>query len=161
MSNIRTWSGFQFIKSGMFKISDRPYKFKNWTSELVIDFYDKRYAKADETVYLLISENFEMMYVGEFTYNLEDRWLSKGHVNHHMYDKIEESINKGHVITIWLAISPYCVVEGCDDLNVSKALEQQIMREYQPKWNARNKQSEAREWRAKNCVKLNTFIATS
>lgn len=160
MSEIHTYSGFQFIKSGDFKPSDNPYKFKDWTSKLVIDLYDERYAKADETAYLLMSDNLEIMYVGEFTYNLEDRWLSKGHVNHHMYDKIEDAISKGINISIWLAISPYFEVSDYGEINISKALEHQIMREYKPSWNTRNKQSEAKKWRAKNCIKLNTFINT-
>ncbi len=157
MTAIKTIAGFEFIKAGVFKFSSSPYKFKNWTSELVLDLFDERFEKADETAYLLMEGN-EILYVGEFTYNLKDRWLSKSHVNHHMYDHIEVALKSGRTIAIWLAVSPYCTIDGHGELNISKSLEQAILIKHQPKWNSRNKQSAAPKWRNKHCIKLNTFV---
>ena len=151
-------SGFDFVKVGEFRFSEKPYQFKNWTSDLMLNLCDPIYEKADETTYLLIIDE-KIMYVGEFTYNLKSRWISKNHVNHHMYDNIEKSLQEEKVISLWLAISPYYKIPDCgEELNVSKALEQHIMRKEQPPWNLRNKQSEAKEWREKNCIRLDSLI---
>jgi hypothetical protein len=157
MSDYRSVSGFEFIKAGEFLISEQPYQFKDWTSKLVLKLYDERYEKAEETVYLLTSED-QILYVGEFTYNLKDRWISKNHVNHHMYDNIEKFVVTGKTIFFWLAISPFCEIPEYGELNVSKALEQQVMREHQPEWNSRNKQTGAKEWRSKHCIRLDSFV---
>ncbi len=157
MPEIRKISGFRFVKVGQFLLSDKPYQFKNWTSKIVLSLYDKKYEKADETVYLVMSDH-EILYVGEFTYNLKDRWISKNHVNHHMHNNIEELLTRGKNLSIWLAISPYCETPEIGELNISKSLEQWIMREYQPKWNSRSKSSESKEWRCNNCIRIDSFI---
>jgi hypothetical protein len=162
MSDFRKISGFEFLKAGEFFRSDEPYQFKDWESQLVLKLQDERYEKADETAYLLMDDE-RILYVGEYTYNLKDRWISKNHVNHHKYDNIYELVDKGKSITLWLALSPYCEIQGYGELNVSKSLEQQIMRDHpsECEWNSRNKQSEAREWRAKNCIRLDSFTTQS
>jgi hypothetical protein len=157
MSEFIKISGFDFVKAGEFQFSEEPYQFKTWTSKLLLKLFDDRYEKADETAYLIMCEE-QILYVGEFTYNLKDRWISKNHVNHHMYDNIVNSLNEGKVISLWLAISRFCEIAEHGELNVSKALEQHIMREYQPIWNSRNKQSESKEWREKNCIRLDSFM---
>ncbi len=150
-------SGFKFIRAGIFRFSESPYHFKNWTSKLSIEFDDERYEKADETVYFLMSDE-KILYVGEFTYNLKNRWLSKNHVNHHMYDEIESFLTEGKSISLWLAISPFCQIPEYGELNLSKALEHQIMKDHKPIWNSRNIQSGAKEWREKNCIRLDSFL---
>lgn len=146
-----------FVKAGDFQLSVNPYHFKTWTSKIILNLYDEKYEKADETVYL-VTYNDEILYVGEFTYNLKDRWISKNHVNHHMYENIEKLLTDGKIPSIWLAISPYCEIPELGELNISKSLEQKIMRDNQPKWNSRNKQSKVEEWRHKNCIRLDSFI---
>lgn len=141
MTEIRKVSGFEFIKAGTFSVSNKQYKFKNWTSEIVMELLDERYENADETAYLLMYED-QILYVGEYTYNLKERWISKGHVNHHMYDNIYSFIKEGKNTSIWLAISPYCNIPGYGEINISKSIEQQIMRKHKPAWNLRNKHSD-------------------
>ncbi|MEH6628953.1 MAG: hypothetical protein V7739_21135 [Motiliproteus sp.] len=161
MSEFQNIEGFEFVNAGDFVVSDAPYQFKGWESKIALRLHDERYEKADETVYFITCEGI-ILYVGEYTYNLKDRWLSKNHVNHHMYDNIENLlITEGKLLSLWLAISPYCETPAHGELNVSKALEQQIMRRHQPEWNTRNKHSEAKEWRARNCVRLDSFIQTT
>lgn len=157
MEDIKVISGFEFIKAGSFAISDNPYEFKDWTSEIVMNLYDERYEKADETAYF-ITDGDEILYAGEFTYNLKDRWISKGHVNHHMYDNIDKLLKEGRSPVIWLAISPYCEIPEYGEINISKSIEQQILRDFQPKWNSRNKHSESKEWRDKNCIRLDSYV---
>lgn len=152
----RKISGFHFIKAGDFLFADTPCKFKSWESNLILDLYDERYRNADETVYL-VTHNDTILYVGEYTYNLKERWLTKNYVNHHMYDKIESQLTLGKEISLWLAIKPYCEVAEFGLLNISKSLEQQIIKEYKPEWNSRSRHSGSDEWR-KNCLKLNSFI---
>ena len=153
----RNISGFEFIKAGEFVKTDVPCSFKGWDSYIKIDFSDERYERADETVYVVTTGN-NILYVGEFTYNLRDRWLSRGYVNHHMYSKIEEFLKSNQELSIWLAVEPYCNIENHGQLNISKSLEQHILKDTSPDWNLRNKHSGSSEWRVKNCIKLNTFI---
>jgi len=156
-AEFRNELGFDFIKAGSFLFSGEPYKFKNWTSKIVLSLFDERYEKADETVYLLTSEE-AILYVGEFSYNLNDRWISKNHVDHHMYDNIEKLLTEGRVVSIWLAVSPYCGIPEYGEINISKSIEHQLVRDYQPEWNLRNRHSAAKEWREENCIRLDSFI---
>ncbi len=154
--------GFKFIKVGEFKFSEKPHKFKTWVSELSVNLYDERYEKADETVYLMIDEKEEILYVGEFTYNLNDRGLCKKYVDHHQYENIESALKEKKDISLWLAISPYCAIKGCGELNISKSIEQQIVIVHQPKWNKRGKQLGSEDfqgWRDKNCIRLDSFLS--
>jgi hypothetical protein len=153
----RNISGFEFVKAGRFVSTDIPYRFKWWSSFLKIEFFDERYERADETAYLLAAGD-NILYAGEFTYNLRDRWLSRGYVNHHMYGNIEEFLKTNQKLFIWLAVEPYCSVENHGQINISKSLEQQVIKDFCPPWNRRNKHSGSPEWRKKNCIKLNTYI---
>lgn len=155
----RNISGFEFIKAGEFVKTDIPCNLKRWDSYIKIIFSDERYERADETVYV-VTTGEKILYVGEFSYNLRDRWLTRGYVNHHMYTKINEFLeNKSNQeLSIWLAVEPYCHIESHGQLNISKSLEQRILNDKSPDWNRRNKHSGSLEWRTKNCIKLNTFI---
>jgi len=157
MNEFRKICGFIFVKVGGFFFSDKPHQFKNWTSEIVINLTDERFEKADESVYV-ITCNDGLLYVGEYTYNFKARWISQGHVNHHMYDNIYNSLKDGKDINIWLAVSPYVVIPEYGEMNISKSLEQEITKQYKPEWNSRNKNSDAKEWREKNCIRLDSFI---
>lgn len=157
MNVFRKVSGFDFLKAGDFSFADTPYKFKRWESNLILNLYDERYRNADETAYIVTS-NEVILYAGEYTYNLQERWLSKNYVNHHMYDNIESLIAQGKEASLWLAIEPYCEISEYGLLNISKSLEQQIIKDYQPEWNSRNRHSGSSEWRDKNCLNLNSFI---
>ncbi|SIS90947.1 hypothetical protein [Neptunomonas antarctica] len=153
----RNISGFEFVKAGEFVKTDIPCNLKRWDSYIKINFFDKRYERADETVYV-VTTGENILYVGEFSYNLRDRWLTRGYVNHHMYSNINDFLESNQELYIWLAVEPYCNIESHGKLNISKSLEQHILNDTRPNWNRRNKNSGSVEWRVKNCIKLNTFI---
>lgn len=150
MLEIKQESGFEFVKAGKFSISDAPCQLKNFKLTVKLDLYSQEFEKANETTYFITCED-TMLYVGEYTYNLKDRWLTRNHVNHHMHDNIEEALKADKELYLWLCISPYCDISENSKLNVSKSLEQKIMTKHKPEWNKRNKNSEAKDWREKNC----------
>jgi hypothetical protein len=153
--------GFDFVKAGDFYLADEPRtgsdKNGPWEVYASLELFDKRYRKADETVYF-VTADYEIMYVGEYTYNFEDRWLSGNYVNHHKYLEIEMELKEKREVSIWLAISPYCEAGDIEEFNLSKSLEQEILRKIDPPWNSRNKTAKWKKWRADNCIKINTLV---
>ncbi|MBE8190537.1 MAG: hypothetical protein HAW58_06815, partial [Candidatus Thioglobus sp.] len=126
-----------------------------------LKLYSDDYKKADETAYLVYSDK-ELKYAGEYTYNLEDRWLSgnkrakTNYSNHHKNDKIKKELDSGKEVSLWLAVSPYCTVKG-KEINIGKSIEQEILRDSNPEWNTRNTNNGAKNWRSKNCIRLDEF----
>jgi hypothetical protein len=143
-------SGFEFVKAGEFSLSDTPCRLKNYTLTVKLNLYIQDFEKADETAYFITCED-EIVYVGEYTYNLKDRWLTRGHANHHMHDNIETALKSDKQLYLWLCVSPYCDLPDNCKINISKSLEQKIMNKHLPEWNRRNKGSTAKDWRAKHC----------
>jgi len=150
-------SGFEFVKAGKFSLSDTPCQLKNYTLTVKLDLYIQDFEKADETAYFITCED-KIVYVGEYTYNLKDRWLTRMHANHHMHDNIENSLEAEKQLYLWLCISPYCDIAGEGKLNISKSLEQKIMNVRKPEWNKRNKNSEAKEWREEHCKSVTDIL---
>ena len=156
--------GFKFVKAGAFYLAKEPWtgggkKTGIWESYVSLRLYDGQYRKADETVYLVYSE-LDLKYVGEFSYNLEDRWLKENedYVKHEKFKNIENEINNGHEVTIWLAVSPYDDIDEINQLNISKSIEHEILRKYSPEWNSRNKTGRWEDWRKDNCIKVADII---
>jgi hypothetical protein len=73
-------NGFEFVKVGNFYINNQPleitYKGKKDKVSISLGLINEQFKNADESAYLICSED-ELVYVGEFSYNLEDRWLRK------------------------------------------------------------------------------------
>lgn len=160
MLEIKKESGFEFVKVGEFSISDAPCQLKNGPLTVKLDLYIQDFEKADETAYFITCDD-KIVYVGEYTYNLKDRWLTRGHANHHMHDNIENSLNNKQQLFLWLCISPYCDIAGNEKLNVSKSLEHKIMsnhKNHNDLWNKRNKGTAAKEWREKHCKSVTDIL---
>lgn len=151
--------GFEFIKVGVFYLEeDKPWTDKNgeWEIKASLRLFSDEYKKADETAYVVYSDD-ELKYVGEYTYNLGDRWLRGNYVNHHKSDEIEKEINSGKEVSLWLAVSPYYVIKDFT-INLGKSIEQEILRHYDLVWNKRNKIKQWEKWRGKNCIKVNNIV---
>ena len=153
--------GFKFVKAGIFYLEDRPWEGKDekgpWKVRASLKMIDERFRKADETAYLIFSGD-ELKYVGEYTYNLEERWLNGNYVNHHKYLEIEKEIAGGKEVSIWLAVSPYLKTDKIENLNISKSLEHEILRRQSPEWNKRNQTKKWEDWRQRNCQKVNDIV---
>lgn len=153
--------GFEYLKIGQFALADTPCQLKTWTSEIVLKLEDERFEKVGETLYF-ITEDEQIVYIGEFTYNLKSRWLSKGYVVHHMYDRIADALNDGSELAMWVAISPYIEIPEMGELNVSKSLEQKMIKHFKPEWNKRNRYCADKEaWVGKHCMRLDQYLAES
>lgn len=159
MSEIKELLGYEFIRAGVFYLSEIPWCDKNKENcvRASLELNSEKYRKADETAYLVYSDNI-LKYVGEYTYNLGDRWLSGDYVNHHKSDLIEKEIESGKEVTLWLAISPYYNVNEKTRINISKSIEHEILRQYDTEWNKRNKIKKWEEWRNKNCVPVEDIV---
>lgn len=153
--------GFQFVKAGVFYLADEPWKGNDktgpWAIRASLKLVDDQFRKADETVYLIFSDD-ELKYVGEYTYKLEDRWLYNEYVNHHKYKEIEEEISEGKVVSMWLAVLPYCEAGEIKQLNISKSLEHEIIKQCSPEWNKRNQTKKWEVWRSENCIKVSDIV---
>jgi hypothetical protein len=153
--------GFEFIKAGVFYLADIPWEGRDntgsWSIRASIKLVHKRFHQADETVYIIESDD-ELRYVGEYSYNFADRWLHKDYVNHHKYNEIENDLLNHKTVSIWLAISPYLRTKEIEQFNISKALEQEILRRYSPEWNKRNRINRHEQWRRRNCEKVSDIV---
>ncbi|WP_018983656.1 GIY-YIG nuclease family protein [Salinimonas chungwhensis] len=153
--------GFEFLKVGTFSFADTPCQLKTWVSEIVLNLTDVRYEKIGETLYF-ITRGEDIVYIGEFTYTLKNRWLSKGYVVHHIYDKLAEALREGTELAMWVAVSPYVDIPQMGELNISKSLEQKMIKHFKPGWNKRNRYSADNEnWVTKHCLRLEKLLAMS
>ncbi len=153
---LKTLYGFEFVKAGVFYLAETSWKItsKGWEIRASLELVSEKFRKADETVYLVYSDD-DLVYVGEYTYNLESRWLSGNYVDHHKSDDIERQLEAGCDVTLWLAVFPYTSVDrSLQAINISKSIEHELLKKCDPKWNKRNKRSASEKWRQKNCISV-------
>lgn len=154
--------GFEFVKAGDFYLADVAWtgKKREWEIYASLRLVSDEFRKADESVYVVLA-NDELKYVGEYTYNLADRWLSGSYVNHHQSDLIESELKEGKEITLWLAVRPYSLTPENVPINISKSIEQEFLRQFDLEWNRRNKVKKWEFWRSENCVPVSEIITRS
>lgn len=159
MSEIIELLEYKFINVGVFYLAETPWCDKNGENcvRASLKLNSEEYRKADETAYLIYSNDI-LKYVGEYTYNLSDRWLSGDYVNHHKSDLIEQEIESGKKVTLWLAISPFCNINKTTRINISKSIEHEILRQHDAEWNKRNKINKWEKWRSNNCVSVEDIV---
>jgi hypothetical protein len=161
--------GFKFVKVGDFRINDKPLsvRYKGDTAEVKVSLklIDESFLKSDESAYLIYAED-ELVYVGEYSYNLKDRWLKKeDYIWHHTDIEIEKAL-ASKTVSLWLAIDPYLMLpDNSEKINVSKSIEQEILRRYSPSkdsdkpwWNKRGKVGNDPERRDLNCERVTKII---
>jgi hypothetical protein len=151
--------GFEFVKAGEFYLADIPWKGKKgeWEIYASIKLTSESFRKADESAYVVLSDS-ELKYVGEYTYSLEDRWLSGSYINHHKSDLIEQELKLDKKVTLWLAVKPYAMTPDNLSINISKSLEQELLRQCDLDWNKRSKIKKWESWRAENCIPVSEII---
>jgi hypothetical protein len=160
VSKTKIVHGFEFIKAGDFYLAETPWKGKNknFNIRASLKLTSEKYRQADETTYLIYS-GIDLKYVGEYTYNLNDRWLSGNYVNHHKSDLIEKELELGKEVSIWLAISPFAIINESIKINISKSIEHEILRKDDIEWNKRNRIKKWEEWRTKNCIPVEKIVS--
>ena len=163
--NYREVMGFKFVKVGEFYLSDKPYPVtfngKADCIKVCIEFVDDLFMKSDESAYLVYVDD-ELHYVGDFSYNLEDRWLRRhNYVWHGIDEDIEATLSlpDKKKVSLWLTVDPYTIHEA-KKLNISKSIEQEILRQTKPmpKWNKRGQLNRWADWREKNCTPVTNII---
>ena len=155
--------GFKFVKIGRFKLHEVPptvrFAGKQDQINVAIELFYDLFRQADESAYVIFADE-TLVYVGEYSYNFQDRWLRKGNSVWHNTDiKIEEKLRNNSEVTIWLVVDP-CVLlpDGMTKINISKSIEQEILKTDLPEWNKRGQYKKWHEWRTNNCVHVTEII---
>lgn len=158
----KTISGFKFVKIGEFYKCDEPYQVKFEGKEISIDLSIKlisdMFKQSDESAYLIFV-NDNLVYVGEYSYNFEDRWLRKSkYVWHNTDDRIEEQLLLNNNVSLWLSVDPFIILPDDSRINISKSIEQEILKKEDLVWNKRGKMKKYSEWREANCTPVISII---
>lgn len=153
--NYKTVNGFKFVKVGDFYINQEPknitYRGKPEIITVSLKFTNELFRQSDESAYLVFSED-KLVYVGEYSYNLEDRWLrNKVYVWHHQDEKIENELKQRKEVSLWVVVNPMINLSEGTKLNISKSIEQEILKNNKPPWNKRGEFNKWVEWRKTNC----------
>lgn len=163
MNSSKNIAGFQFMKIGKFYNNEIPleakYQGENILHYLSLELENDDMKKLEESAYLIYSED-ELKYVGEYSFNLQDRWLRKGtYVWHHMDKRITDALDNGSKnVSIWVTEDPYLKNSKGTPINISKSIESHILKEEDPEWNIRGKMKKHQEWIDKNCKKMSEII---
>lgn len=143
MTTKNTVAGFEFVKLGDAYLSDKfvelTYNKKKQLWNVALKPVDERFLRAEESVYLVFVDE-TVVYVGEYSKTFRDRWLTKGCYIWHSVDvQIRDALNAGHQVSIWIAEFPYLPRPDGQLINVSKAIEHDILKSaFPPEWNKRN-----------------------
>ena len=155
-------AGFSFIKIGKFYNNEESipvkYEGKNIDITLSLNLFNDEFKKIGESAYLIFSDN-DLMYVGEYSFNLKDRWLRNGeYVWHHKDRKILDALNENKNVTLWITLNPYIKIDKDFTINISKSIEREVLKQREVPWNRRGKTKIYKEWICDNCIKLEDII---
>lgn len=164
MLEYKTIVDFEFVKVGHFYINENPievtYENKPIALSVSLQLLHDDFRKADESAYLIYVED-KLVYVGEYSYNLSHRWLRNGEsdfVWHHKDDEIKAALSYGSEVSIWLSLSPFLKTPNGAEMNVSKSIEQEVLKQLQLEWNQKGNLKQNEVWRTKNCMRVSTVI---
>lgn len=80
MHNIKNVIGFEFVEVGEFYINEKPlnvtYDGKPDIVSVSLKLVNDEIKKVGESAYLVYVDD-ELAYVGEYLYNLENRWIKR------------------------------------------------------------------------------------
>ena len=152
----KTLCSFEFVKVGSFSVTEstltRKHNGKDEELSLLLNLVDQRIRSIGESAYLLYADD-ELMYVGEYSRNLADRWLvNTNYVWHHKDIDILAAIKRGRTVSMWLTTDPYLPLVNNQRMNVSKSIEQQVLKTYDIPWNKRGLLFKDKKWIEKNCI---------
>lgn len=157
---IKNIYGFDFLKVGYFYNNDKPLETRNGEKyHLCINFIDEQMPLLGESAYVVMVGD-EIKYVGEYLYNLKDRWLRKDIYSWHHADKhIPKELDHNRDVTLWVSINPYIKIANDKEINISKSIEQEILKQHEGQlWNKRGNPQNNAEWIKKNCKRLHEIL---
>lgn len=154
--------GFRFVRAGDFFNSDSSFKYRykgeDLEASLSLNLINDGLCKAEESAYLLCCGD-NIMYVGEYSFNLQDRWLTRGtYVDHHKSDKVKECIANNEKVSIWITVNPYLKNNNGNNINVSKSIESAVLKKHDPVWNTRGRLKMNESWIKDNCKKISDIL---
>lgn len=155
-------AGFTFIRIGDFYHNETPiivkYKGKETPITLSLKLFNDEFKKIGESAYLIFSDE-ELMYVGEYSFNLADRWLRNGeYVWHHKDKNISNAINKQKNVSFWITLNPHVKINDDITINISKSIESEVLKQLDAPWNTRGKTKKYKQWINTNCVKITDLL---
>ena len=165
MSQFKDIAGFRFVKIGVFYLSNSPkqvkYNGETVNLRLSLELISEDIKKLEESAYLLFADD-ELMYVGEYSFDLKDRWLRNGdYVWHHKDNEILSNLDNKRNVSIWATLNPYIEIEDGSTINISKSIESEILKKYDLLWNKRGKIRKNESWISKNCLKMSEILDVS
>ncbi len=104
-----------------------------------------------------------MKYVGEYSFNLADRWLKEGnYVWHHKEAEILNEIKSNNCVSLWASENPYVRISN-EQVNISKSIESHILKTHVAHlpWNKRGKLKRRESWFKENCLKMTDIFVMS
>jgi translation initiation factor RLI1 len=131
--NAITVCGFKFKLAGEFfknEVASKPYKWNNESKPITtcLKFVEQSLDAITETAYL-VTVNGLVVYVGEFSKTLRDRWLmSENYIWHNKDVKIFEAISFGHKVNLYLLDEPERNLSCGTKLNIAKSVEHHILK---------------------------------
>ncbi len=153
---------YKFIKVGRFSISDKPlnvtYNGKQDSVSVELKLDHDEYRDIGESVYLVLV-NDAVKYVGEYSKSLSNRWIKRrkdNYIWHHQDINIAKALNERSEVLLYLLEDPFITHPCGIELNVSKAIEHDILQRAPANlglWNKRNT-SQAKA----NYLRLNSII---
>ena len=155
--------GYEFVKVGKFiKKNGKSYTTdqgpNSVTLTVLIEFINDLFKKIDESVYAVLINDKNLVYIGEYSYNLKHRWIKGDDFAwHQTVNKISDEIDKKNCVSLWVICDPFIEIEG-KKINISKSIEHEILKEEIPSWNNKGKMAQHIEWRQNNCISMNRII---
>ncbi len=131
--SIESHAGFDFVKIGFAERCDKGIVAKfdgkeiNWSA--AINILDKDFLISEQSVYIVKVEK-EIKYIGVYSDTFKSRWLKADRYFWHsenLDNKINELITNGKNVTFWLSIDPYMKKENKKTMNMSLALEYELI----------------------------------
>lgn len=129
----RTVCGFEFQLAGEFfknDVASKPYKWKGKPIPITtcLKFVEQSFDAVTETAYLVTVDDL-IMYVGEFSKTLRDRWLvTENYIWHDKDIKIFEAIKSGQKVNLYLLDEPERTLSCGTTLNIAKSVEHHILK---------------------------------
>lgn len=143
----KEFCGFTFIHAGDFYINTikSPKKYKwgdvNNTYDHIttcIRFSEENLPDKVEQAYIITVDN-EVVYVGEFSNSLRDRWLkTDNYIWHNKDHLIYAELTRKAEVALWLTKDPYVDISGGLKINISKSIEHHILKNNNLAWNQRH-----------------------
>jgi hypothetical protein len=148
--NIINIEGFTFKLAGDFFINPikSPKKYKWGDNQKTFDhittsinFMEDGADQKTEQAYVVTVDR-EVVYVGEFSGTLRERWLKvDNYIWHNKDHLIYKAILNGKNVSLWLIVDPCIKISSGLEINICKSIEHHILKNNNLLWNQRNNKS--------------------